>query len=174
LINFASGRQTPLNEKSKLMIQRIQSLYLAVAVVCFCLLFFFPVAIYHHEVQGTYQLFVTGMKYVDQQTTINFWATFPMVLLTGIALLLSAASIFLFKKRKLQLLLVNLSILFTIVLVALIFLFYADHLFKDIVKVLPSYQFGGFIPLISLVFLILSFRAIRKDDNLVKSTERLR
>jgi hypothetical protein len=156
------------------MIQRIQTLYLAVAVVCFCLLFFFPVAIYNHEVQGTYQLFVTGMKYIDQQTTINFWATFPMALLTGTVVILSGVSIFLFRKRKLQLLLVNICILSTIVLVALIFLFYADHLFKEIVKVQPSYQFGGFIPLISLVFLILSFRAIRKDEALIKSTDRLR
>jgi hypothetical protein len=156
------------------MIQRIQTLFLSVAIIACALLFFFPIATYQNEIQGTYKLFATGMKYMDQQTSINFWATFPMLFLLSASILLSLAAIFTFKKRKLQLLFVNINILFTIAFVAFIFLFYSDHFFREIVKAQPSYQFGGFIPLISLVFLILAFRAIRKDEALIKSTDRLR
>jgi len=40
---------------------------------------------------------------------------------------------------------------------------------------IPStYQFGMYIPLISLVFLVLASRAIRKDEALIKSSDRLR
>ena len=155
------------------MIQRVQTLFLSIAIVTCFLLFFFPIAIYQHDIL-TYKLFVTHMVYVDQQTTINFWATSPMLFLLLGSMLLSLVAIFTFKKRKLQLLFVNINILFTITLVALIFLFYSDHFFRDIVKVQPSYQIGGFIPLISLVFLILAFRAIRKDEALLKSADRLR
>jgi hypothetical protein len=38
----------------------------------------------------------------------------------------------------------------------------------------PSYQFGIFLPVISLLLLVLASRAIRKDEALVKSADRLR
>ncbi len=156
------------------MLQRIQTLYLSVSIITCVLLLFFPIATYQHDMQGTYKLFLTGMKYMEQPTIINFWATSPMIFLLIGSILLSTASIFTFKKRRLQLLFVNINILFTITLVALIFLFYSDHFFREIVKVQPSYQFGGFIPLISLIFLIMAFRSIRKDESLVRSADRLR
>ena len=155
------------------MIQRIQTLYLSVAIITCTLSFFFPIALYQSDIH-TYKLFTTGMKYLQEETIINFWATSPMLFLLAGSILLSVSAIFTYKKRRLQLLFVNINILFTITLVALIFLFYSDHFFREIVKVQPSYQFGGFIPLISLVFLVLAFRAIRKDETLVKSSERLR
>lgn len=156
------------------MIQRIQTLFLFLSIMACALLFFFPIAVYHNPLHGTYKLFATHMIYVDAQAVMNFLATSPMLILLIGSMLLSLVAIFTFKKRKLQLLFVNLNILFTIALVALIFLFYADHFFRDNVQVQPTYQFGGFAPLISLVFLILSFRAIRKDEALLKSSERLR
>jgi hypothetical protein len=155
------------------MLQRIQTLYLSGAIISCILLFFFPIANYTYEILN-YKLFVTGMRYMEQNTTIDFWVTSPMLFLLICSVLLSIVSIFTFKKRRLQLLFVNINILFTIILVALIFLYYSDHYFREIVKDKPSYQFGCFIPLISLVFLVLAFRAIRKDEALVKSSERLR
>ena len=114
------------------------------------------------------------MKYMDPETFINFWATFPLLLVLCILIILPVIAIFSYQKRRLQLLFVNTGILLTIALIAMIFLFYSDYFFQDIVKVRPDYQFGAFIPLISLVFLVLAFRAIRKDEALVKSADRLR
>jgi len=156
------------------MIQRIQTLFLSISVISCILLFFFPIALYINDIPATYKLFVTHLIFIEGKTIINFWATSPMLFLLIISILLSLAAIFSYKKRRLQLLFVNINILLTIVQIALIFLFYSDHLFRDIIKVRPSYQMGGFIPLISLVFLILAFRAIKKDEALVKSADRLR
>ena len=155
------------------MLQRIQTLYSGIAIITYILLLFFPIAVYQEDVH-IYKLYASGMKYADPETIINFWATFPMLFVLCILIVLPFISIFSYKKRKLQLLFVNTSILLTIALIAMIFIFYSDYFFRDIVKVRPEYQFGAFIPLISLVFLVLAFRAIRKDEALVKSADRLR
>lgn len=155
------------------MLQRIQTLYLGVSIITYILLFLFPIAVYQQDVH-TYKLFASGMKYMDPETFISFWATFPMLIILCILIILPLIAIFSYQKRRLQILFVNTGILLTIALIAMIFLFYSDYFFKDIVKVRPDYQFGAFIPLISLVFLVLAFRAIRKDEALVRSADRLR
>jgi hypothetical protein len=156
------------------MIQRIQTVYLSVVVIACVLLFFFPLAKYHNDVQGTYVLMASGMKYmIEPPVIVEFWRTFPMLALLAGTLVLAGISIFLFKKRMTQLLLVNIAFLLNVVLIILIFLYYTGH-FEKIFQVLPSYQWGVFLPLASMVCLILASRAIRKDEMLVRSSDRLR
>ena len=156
------------------MIQRIQSLYLFVVTVACVLLFFFPMIEYIDNVKGTYKLIATGMKYyMEVPITIFFWDTFPLLVLIVASMLLSLVTIFLYKRRRLQFLLVNINVLLNVLLVALVFLVYST-IFENRLQIRSSYQFGMYIPLISLVFLVLATRAIRKDETLVKSTDRLR
>lgn len=60
------------------MIQRVQTLYMSIVVIACISLFFFPIAKYFNDVQGTYVFFITGMKYmIEPPITVNFWLTFP-------------------------------------------------------------------------------------------------
>ena len=156
------------------MIQRIQTIYMSVVVIACISLFFFPISKYINDVQGTYIFFITGMKYMIQPPiTVNFWQTFPLILIVGSSLILVGAAIFLYKKRGLQIWFVNIAFMLHVILIILIFLYYINH-FEKILNAPPSYQFGIFIPLISLVGLILASRSIRKDEAMVKSSDRLR
>ena len=156
------------------MIQRIQSLYLLVVAAACVMLFFFPMIDYVDPLKGTYKLFATGMKsYSDLPGVLFFWQTSPLLFLTVISFVLAIIAIFLYKNRKLQFQLVNINVLVNVLLVALVFLLYS-RTFEHRLGILSSYQFGMYIPLISLIFLVLASRAIRKDEALVKSSDRLR
>ncbi len=156
------------------MIQRIQSLYLLVVSVACVLLFFFPMIDYIDPMRGTYKLFATGMKsYSDIPGILFFWQTFPLLFLTVASLVLAIIAIFLYKNRTLQLQLVSINVLVNVLLIALVFLLYS-RIFEHRLGILSIYQFGMYIPLISLIFLVLASRAIRKDEAIVKSSDRLR
>jgi magnesium-transporting ATPase (P-type) len=156
------------------MIQRIQSLYLLIVAIACSLLFFFPMIDYIDPLKGTYKLFATGMKsYADLPGVLFFWETFPLLILVCASLILSIITIFLFKKRSIQFRLVSINGFLNILLIGLVFLLYSK-IFEHRLGILSNYQFGMYIPLISLVFLVLASRAIRKDEYLVKSSDRLR
>lgn len=160
---------------SILMIQRIQTLYLAGSMIACILLFFLPVARFFNEPQGTYLFFVAGVRYLEDPTSLlYFWQTFPLALLTGLSLILVVAAIFLYKNRKLQVLMVNIAFLLHVALIMLIYFYYIGH-FQHLFKVAtPSYLPGVFVPVVSLFLLVLASRAIRKDEALVKAADRLR
>jgi membrane protease YdiL (CAAX protease family) len=77
-----------------------------------------------------------------------------------------------FRKRLRQLRTINFAILLNIVLIVLLF-FYTDKISKDI-SLPTEYRMGSVFPLISLVFLVLAMYAIKKDERLVRSLDRLR
>ncbi len=87
-------------------------------------------------------------------------------------LILSVTALFLFKKRKIQLKLAGVIILLIIVFIGLMLY----HLFwvagKYQADLVPGYKM--FIPLLILVFGILAYRGIKRDENLVRSYDRLR
>jgi hypothetical protein len=156
------------------MIQRIQTLYLSVAVIACISLFFLPIARYFNDVQGTYVFYLTGVRYlIDPPIMVKFWLTFPLILLVVFSMVLSLVAIFLYKKRGIQLWLVNIAFLLHIILILLLFIYYINH-FETIFNARSTYQFGIFIPLVSLICIILASRGIRKDEALVKASDRLR
>jgi len=96
----------------------------------------------------------------------------PLLVIMLIICILSFAAIFLFKKRKIQLKLTVSVILLTILFIGLM-LFYA-YWTAGKYQLRPVIGFNTFIPLLILVFGILAYRGIRKDENLVRSNDRLR
>jgi drug/metabolite transporter (DMT)-like permease len=98
-----------------------------------------------------------------------------LILLSGIMILifiLSSAAIFLFKKRKIQMKLAGAIILLAIVHIGLMlyYIFWVTEKFQA--ELVPVYRM--FIPVLILIFGILAYLGIRKDENLVKSLDRLR
>ena len=158
------------------MIQRIQSLFLFISALAGILLFFFPVATFYDELLGNYRFLITGIDSMDPTPRIQFspWFTSPLWIIAAASTALSVITIFLYKNRLLQLRLVAFNILFNILLIILIFIFYINKI-QEFTHIAPSYkQIGIFLPLISLLFLVLANRSIRKDESKVKAADRLR
>jgi hypothetical protein len=146
------------------MIQRIQSIYLALATAAYVCLFFFPFATYTAS-SKVYQISVIG---VMENGALSQRA---IPLLAGIILLiiLTFTIIFLYKKRMLQSRLTAVSLLLNVGLIAGMF-FYSDHVSGKT----ANFDTGAYLVVVPIVFLILANRAIRKDELRVRAADRLR
>ena len=136
------------------MIQRIQSFWLFLAAACACLTFKLPFYV------GTTS---TGIQSFELKATDNL-----LILLITIAVILMALfTIFLFKKRVVQ---IRLCIVGVLLQALLIFLYYKDvKTFTTGSYTLWSILQGGV-----LVFFIMAARGISRDEKLVKQSDRLR
>ena len=85
--------------------------------------------------------------------------------------LLSLITIFLFKNRKLQFVLVRVNILLNFFLLG-IFVYWSLTVPGEME--ISEKGIGMFVPVLSIVFLVLANKAIKKDEDLVKSVDRLR
>lgn len=135
------------------MLQRIQTLYLFVAAVCSGVL---SLTTYLMVVDGVTELVIDSVSY--------------LILFEGSALL-SLISIFLFKSRQTQFVMGRLNIILNLILLGL-FVFRLLSLPGGTAN--PEKGIGLFLPILSIVFLVLANKAIKKDEALVKSVDRLR
>ena len=100
--------------------------------------------------------------------------TIPLIFLVVASFIFTVSTIFLFKNRPLQIRLCAFNMLTNIVLIMVIFFFYATRV-KTMTQIEPEYNYTGMVlPLVSLLFLIFSNQAIRKDEALVRGADRLR
>ncbi|MBU2927413.1 DUF4293 domain-containing protein [Winogradskyella psychrotolerans] len=136
------------------MIQRIQTLYLFLAAVISAGLIF----VFHLWTDNN------GVKIY----ALNDYLYLGMFL--GSALL-SLASIFRFKDRKSQFVLGRLNIVLNFILLG-IFVYQSLNLSGEIN--VSEKGIGIFLPIFSIVCLVLANKAIKKDEDLVKSVDRLR
>jgi len=96
----------------------------------------------------------------------------PLVLgLLAGTVLMSFISIFSYKNRKRQMNLNRFNILIHIILLG-VFVYQSLMLSGEIT--ISKKGIGVFIPVVSIVFLVLANKAIKRDENLVKSVDRLR
>ena len=162
------------DQKKIIMIQRFQSLFLLISVIACVLTFFFPLAGFWAE-EGSYNFFITGLQALFPGTSPAQINAVPLIAITAFTGLLTLLIIFLYKKRRLQIKMVRFSIMLNIVLILLIFFFYAPAIEK-ITNADADYTsgIGMYFPIISLVFLILANKYINKDEKLVRSADRLR
>ena len=84
---------------------------------------------------------------------------------------ISLITIFLFKNRKLQFVLGRLNIILNLILLGL-FVYWSLNVSGE--SEISEKGIGMLIPIISIVFLVLANKAIKKDEDLVKSVDRLR
>ena len=85
--------------------------------------------------------------------------------------LLSLITIFKFKQRQTQFVLGRLNIILNFILLGL---FVYQLLISPGESQISEKGVGIFIPIFSIVFLVLANKAIKKDEDLVKSVDRLR
>lgn len=136
------------------MLQRVQTLYMVLSILSMVLLYFmFP------EVQ-------------DEAGTVLIQPKEPLVfgLISG-SVLISLISIFKFKKRIQQFVLNRVCILLNFVLLGV---FVYRSLTVPGETLVSEKGIGVLLPIISIVFLVLANKAIKRDEDLVKSVDRLR
>lgn len=149
------------------MIQRIQTLWFFLAAVAAALIFFFPVieltAENNMKIYEYSSISIAGIDNLIQTSYI-------IAGLTGIIALLSFLGIFLYKNRILQMRISTFASLLVIFLVVLLTYFSWSKLAN------PGAAIGlsAVLPIIIFIFLLMARRAVKKDDNLVKSVDRIR
>ncbi|WP_309641335.1 DUF4293 family protein [Flavobacterium sp.] len=137
------------------MIQRIQTVYLVLAfVVTGVLPFVFPLWTLSNNQQ---EFFMSNQLYA---------------ILFGLSTSLSLLSILFYKKRQHQFVLGRLNIILNLILLGL-FVYRSLNVSGATVTVSEK-GIGMFLPIIAIVFLVLANKAIKKDEDLVKSVDRLR
>ncbi len=148
------------------MIQRIQTIYLAIAALAALALIFLPFAATPEPVMSS-ALFEDG-KY-------NLNDNIALLLLFIGAGVLSLATIFLFNNRPLQINLTRVAFVLNFIgLILAILLFLRDDIVRSDVLTSPSDGLGILLPILVGVMLVLALRNINKDEKLVRSTNRLR
>ena len=145
------------------MIQRIQSIFLLISGIAFFSLFMVPFATSDVVIP---QLF-NDMVYNIQDSPILL----GLCILGG---LVSIASIFLFNNRTLQLKMTYVATVFSILLplVAILLIYNEGTSGVNADKI--DDKLGIYLPLVSLIFSVLAGRYIGKDENTVRSMDRLR
>ena len=131
------------------MIQRVQSIYLLVAaIISLASYFIFP----------KLDLFFNNMSLMDYFIIPYLFFCFFM----------STLNIFLFINRKLQIIINKFQLLIHLfVLIVFFYLFYQEKMLNpDLIWTLT--------PILSIVFLSLANNGIKKDENLIRSVDRLR
>ena len=136
------------------MIQRIQSLFLICSIIITAVLPFFFSLWTENEDKVVY--FNESILY------IVFFAA-----ISALALM----SLLLFKKRQTQFVLNRLAIIFNFILLGF-FVFRTLNISGEMQ--ISEKGIGMFLPTISIILLVLANRAIKKDEDLVKSVDRLR
>ena len=136
------------------MIQRIQSIYLLVVVL----------------INGALPFWLP--LWTDDQSK-PVYAQDELLVLGGFGLVtvLALGAIFMYKNRKNQFVINRLNMIFNLFLLG--FFVYRSLTISGETNVSEK-GIGMLLPIVSIVFLVLANKAIKKDEDLVKSVDRLR
>ncbi len=131
------------------MIQRIQSIYLMVAAIAMTLISF-KVPVYT----------LNETLFMAQDDT-------KMFILTIVGAIFSLLGLFMFKNRKFQMKLIRLTVLIQMIIGVRLFM-----LLNKFEVVLNNTLL--FLMAFSLIALIMAYRGVKKDNDLVRSVDRIR
>ena len=162
----------PQNKKSTIMIQRIQTIYLFITFIVILLMLFFPLAEFLEGNELAYLLNAGGVKDISGEGNFEHIGTYPIALLISIIALTSLITIFLFKRRDLQIRLCIYNMVFMLGSIGMIY-FYTSNIANE-TQTSVQYALPSILPFITIIFTLMALRNIRKDDKKVKSMNRIR
>ncbi len=155
------------------MIQRIQTLYLLVAVGLMILMLFMDLAEITALDGSIYRFGSGGLSRMDGEGWTLVSGAIPLMVLVLAIGLLMLLTIFLFRNRRLQMRICVYSIILEFGLIGLGY-FYFYLAFRDIQAEQYTFLFPVIIPVIAIILLYLASRGIRKDEILVRSIDKIR
>ncbi len=156
------------------MWQRIQTLFLSIAILFNIAIFFTDIATFNFNEQvlsfGIYGLNTDNVELIHAPI---YW----LAVLCTASILLSLIIIFNYKKRNLQIKIAQANLL--VHLGFIVGLFFAlenavEMLSEQGLKMIPDYGLGAYLSLIPLIFIFLAIRNIKKDEALVRAADRIR
>ncbi|MCF8364889.1 MAG: DUF4293 domain-containing protein [Bacteroidales bacterium] len=162
------------------MLQRIQTVFMFLATIAGVLIFFFPVATYISNTDYL-SFFIHTIESLAPQpfeemasNSIHFgrWFTIPLAAGQLLIIIILFYTIFQYKKRVLQIRLNTLNIFLNVLLVGGIF--YYATLLEGKTGASSQYGVATIFPLIVIVLLFIANYNIRKDERLIRSSNRLR
>jgi len=157
------------------MIQRIQSLFLLcvlfACIACFSLPFWTYTG---QDYNYTYLVSLFAVELTEGNAQNLFVSTMPIIVIISVSAILSIVSIFYYKNRLIQIKINNYNLFLTIIFIGAIYLWIPYMIEEKLPNAIRNWNYGLILPLFSLIFLILANRFIKKDEKLVRSTDRLR
>lgn len=147
------------------MIQRIQTVYLILAVTLEMLCLCMPIA--HVCSNGILQSTMYNLWIVnaDGSHEISYTAIYFGLLVVGICL--SMVTVFFYKNRKVQM-----KLCIAAVVLLMVYIVPLANTFIQNQDVKPTMYLA--CPVVALILNLLAYMAIRKDEKLVRSADRLR
>ncbi|MBQ9473924.1 MAG: DUF4293 family protein [Bacteroidales bacterium] len=178
------------------MFQRIQSLYIILAIIANILLFVFPMVQYS-DMMGQTRIdtqiniipghidnsYMADIMEGEPSTSIpqycyfsSAWILLVLILLVEV---LAGASLTLFKNRVIQMRVVAVAFLLEVAYIAIEFLWVIDAYPTKLgaslgINPTPHFTIGTWLPAIAAVLFFLAQRAIRSDEQKVRAADRLR
>jgi divalent metal cation (Fe/Co/Zn/Cd) transporter len=146
------------------MIQRIQTIFLLLAAGASFGLLALPFASTTSAMSNT-ALFADGVYNVqDSAGMLAFFCG---------AGALALIAMFLFRNRGLQMRLTIFAFIANLLGIVFGVLYFMQNA-QDIGDAVPNEELGVYLPILTIIFTLLAYRFIRKDEKLVKSMDRLR
>jgi len=154
------------------MLQRIQTIYLLLASVIIFLVFLFPIAHLVTSDGQIYYMLYRGIDAYEIPVNAGSLSAYPLAILFTIILVISFISIFFYKNRIRQ-------IRFCVYNILLMFgsgflTWYYINNFAKRLDCVVYYKLPVIFPLIAVVLTYLAFKRIKKDEELVRSADRIR
>jgi hypothetical protein len=155
------------------MIQRIQSFYLLVIFILSLVTLFSPMAGLHNvETSALYELNYRGLFSVEagsQSLQTSVWMLTAILVLVPV---ISLISIFLFKKRLIQIRMTIFNIVLSAGFYGMLFIYLWQ--FGKSLDAKFFVELVAAFPLVNIILGVLTVRAIGKDEALVRSLDRIR
>ena len=154
------------------MIQRIQTLYLLIIAALMAVTLFSGLAWFAGDA-GEFGLYAFGLKTAEGELVQS---TVYMGVLLALACALPLVTIFLFKRRLVQIRLCAVELVLLIGAGAMmgIYFYLCNRYFADSEFYSHTLKISLVFPLVCLVFDLLALRAIFRDEKLVRSLDRIR
>lgn len=159
------------------MLQRVQSLFLLGVTISFALLFFFAFCVFvTTDTEFVYSIY--GVETLGENAAHHYLLPF----ITAFVAVFSIVIIFMYRNRKRQMRLTLFNTLFILAFLLTVSLLYlvdkglVNSFYPDqpnaIVR--QDFKLGFVLPVIGLIFNLLAYRGIKKDEELVRSADRIR
>lgn len=153
------------------MIQRIQTIYLALAVIISSTLTYVNIADYVTK-SGIYVLKMRGVFNSQDLAEAAILESNIYTLLIALTIIVPLYTIFSFNKRKLQMKFTLASIVINLFTFG--WTFAITNFAREYIDFKTSYSIFLIFPLISAILLVLAYVNINKDEKLIKSLNRIR